>query len=192
MSSWRQANPDGAIFTDHTRRRDGERPLSIAAGFVVLLTIGLDVNASAHGHDWRALAFYTGFCLLAMAACIVLALQWRNERVYLCHSHMVHFDWLDRRTDVDWKDLPSAVEKRWPVNERLVLEYLPGRHLVIHNDFQDYGDVVSHCRKRIESAGGYLQVDMPNLSPSLSDDEGSSISQPLASDLSHLPESLPR
>lgn len=137
----------------YLRRRDGERPLGIVAAFVVLLTLDLDVTAILRTHDWRPVAFYSAFCILAAAAAIILALQWRNENLLIGVQGLLHHDWLRRSTLYSWADVTSAIERRRPGNTRLLLQIRKTRNFVLHEDWPPFPTAVLVCKERLAAIG---------------------------------------
>jgi hypothetical protein len=140
------------LFALPTRRRDGERPLGIAAGLVGLLTLYMGFS-SLHLHDWRPVSFYLGFSGAAITACVLLWLQWSNERLVAQGSGLTHYDWLKRPTHYLWADVVSAVEKPRPDNTRFILQVNSARNFVLHGDEPGYIAAVHACRERLEKAG---------------------------------------
>ena len=150
---------DSPRYFYHTRRRDGERPLSITAGTVSILTLYLDIASLHHQVDWRTITFYTGFCVMGALASAILSLQWRNERVEIGVGGLDYYDWLGRQTPYSWSDTTHATLKSRPDNRRFILELRKARHVVLHGDIYRYEEVVEFCKSRLSGSGVDVVVE---------------------------------
>lgn len=147
------------LFTYAMRRRDGERPLGIVSAVVVFLTSYLAATAFTKTHDWRPVLFYSVFCLLALAASVILALQWTNDRLVATADSLEHFDWLLRKRSFAWSDVADATEKIHTDYRRLILNTRNGRTFVIHGDVSEYPTILQVCGERLARYGVSIHHD---------------------------------